>query len=553
MRSVLIVAWCLTCFARIAMAAGVQDDVPTQPEQLGPRVESVLDRVSPSVVSIWFGQGLRNHVTGTIISSDGLIVTCERLTEAPGTAVEVRLADGRKCAAKVLSKLAPDKDKPRDLALVQLVGEGPWFAVEVGTAAGLTERDPLIAIGYPSTDLYGKRPEDLPRQVRLGRRHTNLHGSAEELSTSVRVLGGDTGGPLFDLGGRLVGTASGDGLHAQSSYMSADLLRREWRELAGDRPDPPHPAGARPATVSAAEATAGAVQSIRDAVVEVRSDDRWVGVGVLVAKRLVLTKASELGENFIVYLRHDIPAVVELAAIDRESDLALLRISAENLTDGIKPVEWAKVFDLPVGTIVAAVTPADFTSPAGIVSVGARDIPAFTGGLAVRVEDAEGGVRVIELVDDLNEQWLRVEPQALRIGDVITHVGREPVADEDAYWKRFGGRPHGPPRLITGNMVKVSVRRGGVTREITTRLRPAETMNSQLLYPYSYRYTGFASAFACDFSARPEHCGAPVVDAKGRLVGLLVARAQHIESLVIPASEVSLSLHRMMPKVFATP
>jgi S1-C subfamily serine protease len=512
--------------------------------------------VTPSVVRLSYGEGRRaSHATATIISRDGLIVTCEHIAAKVGDVVEAMLTDGRRCKGKVLSKLTPDGDLPRDLALVQLDGGGPWPSVEVGTAADLTDRDPLIAMGFGGTGLYGRGPrEEAPCQVRLGYRLMNLRELADVIPTLIRGRGGDSGGPLFDLGGRLVGTLSSDGgTGAHTLYMSADLLRREWRSLAGDRPPPPTPAEKRPAALSPAEETAAAVRAIRDAVVEVRSDERWAGVGVLVNKRLILTKASELGPNLSVVLRHDIPAVAELVATDRERDLALLRMPAEGLTDAIRPVEWAEVSDLPVGTPVAAVTPVEFAPPVGIVSVPARKIPGIPGDLAVRIENAEGGVKVVEVIDELNEEWLRAEPQVLRPGDVILRVGGEPVGSQDAYRKRLRGEPGTPPRLVAGDLVKVAFRRDGATREVTTRLRPAYTVTDQLIYPFSYRYTGFASAFACDFHARPEHCGAPVVDAGGRVVGILVARAQHLESLVIPASDVRASLHRMRPKVFIKP
>jgi S1-C subfamily serine protease len=525
------------------------DGIPVRPEPLGPRIESVLRRATPSVVSLWYGKGRRSHVTGAIISPDGLVITCGHMSVMAGDAVEVALADGRRCEGKVLSKLTAEKDEVRDLGLVQIGGDGPWPAVELGTAADLGDRDQLIAVGFPNTALYGRRPEDAPCQVRLGHQYPKLREPAGVVPTSIRGLGGDSGGPLFDLGGRLVGTVSSNGgTGAHTLYVSVDLLRREWRELAGNRPLPPPPCERRPVATSAAEETASAVRAARDAVVEVRSDDRWTGFGVLVARGLVLTKASELGPNVSVVLRNDIPAFAELVATDRECDLALLRVPATDLTDAIKPIEWADVSDLPVGTPVAAVTTADFAPPTGIVSVSAHTIPGIRGGLAIRVGDAGGGVKVVGVVDELNKAWLRAEPQLLRRDDVILCVDGKPVVDRIAYQRRFGGEPGGPPRLIAGDLVKVTFRRADVTDEILTHLRPAYTITGQLLYPFSYRYTGFASAFACDFNARPEHCGAPVVDSSGRAVGLLVARAQHLESLVIPASAVKMSLRRMRPR-----
>jgi S1-C subfamily serine protease len=284
--------WIATAFlafmASATIAADVGDGVPSRPEPLGPRIETVLKRVTPSVVRLSYGEGRRpSHATGTVISRDGLVVTCEHMSPKASDIVEAFLADGRRCRAKVLAKLAGDGDRPRDLALVQLAEEGPWPAVEVGTAADLTARDPLLAMGLGGTGLYGRgRLVDAPCQVRLGHRLMNLREPPDVIPTLIRGAPGDSGGPLFDLGGRLVGTLSSDGgTGAHTLYMSADLLRREWRSLAGDRPPPPTPAEKRPAALSPAEETAAAVRAIRDAVIEVRSDDQWAGAGVLVKWR----------------------------------------------------------------------------------------------------------------------------------------------------------------------------------------------------------------------------------------------------------------------------
>lgn len=546
MRMVLLTIWWFISLASVT-AADVETSPSVQPEPLSPRIESVLKQVSPSVVSLWYGETPQSHVTGTIISPEGLIVTCEHMRPNVGETVEVRLDDGRRCEGKVLSKLARDKDDRRDLALVQLVGDGPWRAVEVGTAIGLTEHDPLISVGFGNTGLYVKVGDEPPRQIHLGYRLTNIRAPDEILATAIHGSGGDSGGPLFDLGGRLVGTLSSNGAYgAHNLYITADLLREEWKELAGDRPAPPLATDKRPVTVSIAEETASAVRGLRDSVVEVRSDDRWAGVGVVVGRGLILTKASELGPNLTVVLRNDIPGLARLAATDSDRDLALLRMPASDLTDTIKPIEWSEVDDLPAGTPVACVTPADFNPPVGVVCVPARPIPALLGGLAVVVKDAEGGVAVEEIVDGLNRMWLRPMAHDLHIGDIITHVGGEPVPDRNAYLARFRGALGGPPRLISGDMVRVTLRREDRVHEISTRLRPGYTVSHQLIWPYSYRYTGFPRALACDFTARPEHCGAPVVDAGGRAVGLLIARAPFVESLVIPASEVKESLRQLI-------
>ena len=58
------------------------DDAPQQdrkpPEPLQHSIDSALIKASPCVVSLWYGKPMR-HVTGTIVTPDGLIVTCAHL------------------------------------------------------------------------------------------------------------------------------------------------------------------------------------------------------------------------------------------------------------------------------------------------------------------------------------------------------------------------------------------------------------------------------------------------------------------------------------------
>ena len=59
------------------------------------------------------------------------------------------------------------------------------------------------------------------------------------------------------------------------------------------------------------------------------------------------------------------------------------------------------------------------------------------------------------------------------------------------------------------------------------------------------QYSGFPRAIASDLAARPEHCGAPVVDVDGRVVGLLIACAPFIERLILPSTEVKAAVEVM--------
>jgi serine protease Do len=529
----------MAVFPVCSPAGGGPEPAAKPPASLQPAIAATLTKVTPSVVSIWHGEAPQTHCSGIIVSKDGLIVTAGHIHCKVGEAVEVHLPGKRTVKGKVLAKL-----KEPDLALAQITERGAWPAVEVGSSGILTDRDPLLALGFGHTGLYGPVGTEPPCYARLGyRREQGPAFRDGMLQTTVLACGGDSGGPLFDLTGSLVGIASA-GEPGTCSYVPSDVLVRAWKDLAGERPAPARSSAPRPLVETVAAATTRGVRAVRPSVVEVCCDDRWAGVGVYVGSGFIVTKASELGPKVSVVLGNDVVALARVAASDPARDLALLQLMVPDFARGIAPVDWADVKDLPVGTILAAVTPPAFTPPTGVTCVPVRTIPPLPGCLPVSVKDAKGGVEITDTFAWLM-RWLRPPPFPLQEGDVITSVAGLPVPNREAFFRLMNGRAVGRHPRVMGEAIHVTYRRQGKAHDVTIHLREQHTVAGQRVRPCSYRYSGFPAAFASDLAARPEHCGAPVVDADGRVVGLLIARAPFIESLILPSTEMRTAVEVM--------
>jgi serine protease Do len=501
------------------------------PASLEPAIAATLTKVTPSVVSIWHGEAPQTHCSGIIVSRDGLIVTAGHIHCKVGEAVDIHLPGKKTVKGKLLAKL-----KEPDLALVQITEKGTWQAVEVGWSDTITDRDSLLALGFGDTGLYGPIDTERPCYARLGyRRESPLAFRGGQLRTTVLACSGDSGGPLFDLTGSLVGIASA-GEPGTCSYVPSDVLVRAWKDLAGERPAPTRSSASRPIVETVAGTTTRGVRAVRPSVVEVCCDGRWAGVGTYVGDGFIVTKASELGPKVSVVLGNDVVALAPVAASDPARDLALLKLMVPDFARGIAPVDWADVKDLPVGTVLAAVTPSAFTPPTGVACVPARTIPPLPGLLPVSVKDAKSGVEITDTFDFL-DRWLRKPPFPLRVGDVISHVAGIPVANRGGFIKLNEAATVGGHPRVKGEAVPVTCWRKGKAEVVTVHLHSQRSVPNQLIRPYSYRYSGFPAAIASDLAARPEHCGAPVVDAGGRVVGLLIARAPFIESLILPSTE----------------
>jgi serine protease Do len=509
-------------------------------------VTKIVGDVEPAVVRLIPEKGA-DRCTGTIISADGLILTCAHIKAAVGANVVVHTRDRKQYTARVLAKSSAKGKPGDDIALAQLEGKGPWPFVPVGVPGEIAADTPLLFFGYPvESDWLGEPKEPRDCYVRIGNRNPYQLTEREGLiPITSRGGGGDSGGPIVDARGHVIGIISlGRGGGVGQEFNTVDLLRQRWKMLAGDRPAPALPAGPRPALPALQRAFDPAVPSVRKWVVEVRSDYRPVASGFVVGPGLVLTKASELGPNLSVAFGDDRAWGARVAAADHRRDLALLEINR-----GLAPEQfpWAETNDLKRGTLLSVVTPEGYTPTQGIVMLGTMPVPPMEGALPIDVKDSKGGVVItkefVKLVVPVDLQ----SSFPLRVGDVITHVNGSPTPNLDA-WKRFYAEwtPTAERPRIAGEPVTVRYLRDGKAQENTFPLAKPQNV-SQWLRPASRRFTGFPKAVVAQFNtSRPEHAGSPVIDSTGQVVGVYIAKSERIEDLVLPVDEVKASLKLLL-------
>jgi serine protease Do len=189
-----------------------------------PRVSlaPMIERVGPQVVSVHaegerrtprfelFGGGTprvaQSHGSGFVYSADGLVVTNHHVV-AGAERVRVRMHDGRELAAKVLGS-----DPSTDLALVQIEGASGLSAATLGESSGARVGDWVVAIGSP---MGLEHSASVGIVSAKGRGSLGLYADSylDFLQTDADIAPGSSGGPLFDLEGRVVGinTAVGPG------------------------------------------------------------------------------------------------------------------------------------------------------------------------------------------------------------------------------------------------------------------------------------------------------------------------------------------------------
>lgn len=180
-------------------------------------VRTVLDKVLPCTVGVQIGAA---QGSGVIITKDGYVLTAGHVSGTPGREVTLVLQDGKKLKGKSLGNNARI-----DSGLIKITEEGEYPFLEMGKSADLKRGQWVIAAGHPG----GFRP-GRTSPVRLGR---VLEATDSLVRTDCTLVGGDSGGPLFDMTGKVVGIHSRIGGPITSNiHVPVDTYRDTWDRLA---------------------------------------------------------------------------------------------------------------------------------------------------------------------------------------------------------------------------------------------------------------------------------------------------------------------------------
>ena len=142
-------------------------------------------------------QPFKGQGSGFIVSTDGLILTNAHVVK-DAKEVTVRLADRREYAAKVLGS-----DAATDIAVLRINAQN-LPTVRLGDPKLLQVGDPVLAIGAP----YGLEQTATAGIVSAKGRSLPGDSAVPFIQTDAAVNPGNSGGPLFDAAGNVVGINS---------------------------------------------------------------------------------------------------------------------------------------------------------------------------------------------------------------------------------------------------------------------------------------------------------------------------------------------------------
>ena len=180
------------------------------------QVRKLVEKLTQCTVAVRVG---RSQGSGVLVSKDGYVLTAAHVAGAPGRTAIVTLPDGRQVQGKTLGR-----DRSHDAALLQITGKTDWSFAEMGDLNQLKVGDWCVAGGHP-----GGFRKNRPAVVRLGR---IIFIKEKIIQSGCTLMGGDSGGPLFDMKGHVIGIHSRIGISAGWNFhIPISVYSNSWDRL----------------------------------------------------------------------------------------------------------------------------------------------------------------------------------------------------------------------------------------------------------------------------------------------------------------------------------
>ena len=606
--------------------------------ELDQLIARTLERVRYAVVEVNGG------ASGVIVNADGIVLTAAHCM-SPGAPARVRLEDGRTFRAVGLGS-----DEISDCGLLRVINppdDLPW--VPMGRSGTLVEGQPVLSYSHP-----GQSDPDRGGVLRFGRILDSNSTSRDPLGPKTRsafirssalMEPGDSGGPLFDLDGRVIGIHSqisrsvrqnfdvpidtfhemwqtlldgkafsgprvvfdafgmktselddksgllvdavdGEGIAAAIGFREGDVIThvgksrtrsnasfrqrfgREYRQRPGQERRFTVERDGEPVSItldlisdnaaSIPVSTHGfADEDVRTAVatsefsdhpslVAVRSGEDGqtkLILGTVVAdadsSKLIVSKSSEVIEQPSVLFRNK---VYEAEVIGRDvlEDLVLLRVADLPAT----PATFVGRDELASGTLIATPLPPRPDRLRDPI-LGVRATGVFSSRrrlmLGVQLQYARGNARIATVIPGFP-----FEAAGIEAGDILRRLNDVEIRQQRDVQRVMGAASH-------TEKISIEIERGDETieTEITpkfeepTMLPRMPHVADEVPGGLSERVMGFSSIFSHDTLLRPRHCGGPVLDLAGRVLGVNIARASRTQSYALTGDVVMRFVNRM--------
>lgn len=185
------------CFPASVVAAATSP-VPENLANLAQEASSAVVSISVVRERSSDGQDGRFLGSGFLVEASGLIVTNFHVVEG-AREIYVSFADGRRRAASFVGS-----DRKSDIALVRVAPVSPARVLSLGDSDGTRPGDWVVAIGNP----FGLGGSVSAGIISARNRQLDAELYDDFIQTDAAINRGNSGGPLFDMDGNVVGVNS---------------------------------------------------------------------------------------------------------------------------------------------------------------------------------------------------------------------------------------------------------------------------------------------------------------------------------------------------------
>jgi serine protease Do len=181
------------------------------------QLQKVLEKVVPATVGVQVGNAAGS---GVIVNAEGYVLTAGHVSGKPDQECFLIFPDGKRVKGKTLGQ-----NVGIDSGMIKITEEGKWPFIEMGASAKLGKGTWCVSVGHPGGYIKGRSPV-----VRLGR---IMELDNTVIRSDCTLVGGDSGGPLFDMDGKLIGIHSRIGRTTADNYhVPVDTYKDTWDRLA---------------------------------------------------------------------------------------------------------------------------------------------------------------------------------------------------------------------------------------------------------------------------------------------------------------------------------
>jgi serine protease Do len=227
MKKSLVSSTYALCLAGVMLLAPGGARAEAASDIIKQRQEKVLNVVNNSGKAV---VGIAGIGSGVVVSKDGLIMTAGHVLDPirhfkgepgrPEGEFDVRLSDGREVKAKVLGA-----NMSRDSALARIITPGEYAFAEMADPSTIKQGDWCVAMGHPGGFQF-----DRAAPVRVGRLWKKEDKAYYR--SDCTVSGGDSGGPLFNLDGKLIGIHSSIGERLEENrHVPVAAFKESWDRM----------------------------------------------------------------------------------------------------------------------------------------------------------------------------------------------------------------------------------------------------------------------------------------------------------------------------------